>query len=113
MSSACLGGVILSIEGSSFDLAVVICIGEPLIDHSLVPPSRRISIKFVSSKVGLFLDSSFKSLLKLSPIPCALSKIKKNLQKNFIFKIQILMQDVPRKRVDMGTTYRCSAGTHK
>lgn len=80
-----MGGVILSLALSAFDLAVVICMGEPLIDHSFVPPSRRISMKLASSNVGLFLDSSFvKSLLKFSLIPYALSNIRKNLQKKIL-----------------------------
>lgn len=54
-----------------------------MIDHSLVPPSRRISMKFSSSNVGLSRDSLklLVVLLKLSQIPCALSNIKKNLQR--------------------------------
>lgn len=69
-SHDCLGGVILSLALSALDLAVVICMGEPLIDHSLVPPSLRISIKLASSNVGLCLDSSFVgSLPKFSLIP--------------------------------------------
>lgn len=69
-SHNCLGGVIFSLRSSAFDLAVVICMGEPLIDHSLVPPSRRISIKLASSIVGLCLDSSFDgSFPKFSLIP--------------------------------------------
>lgn len=125
----------LSTELSSFDLAVVICIGEPFIDHSLVPPSRRISMKFASSNDGLFLESSFKSLLKLSQIPYALSKIRKNLKEeelcyNYIskkedsylfFSVKMRKNGKNEKKHFLSKlleqsimqNYRCNAGTHK
>lgn len=63
--------------------------GEPLIDHSFVPPSLRISMKLASSNVGLCLESSLvESLPKFSLIPYALSNIRKNL-KMILLKIQL------------------------